>query len=571
MDFISFLSGSRYWLKQSEMCSCYYLCDDITEYTLKCYARQVMFDALGIFPEQSEAFLYQPLETDLQTFREILRFADKQLAQKEKQREKDSKPKWTVEKQSSCFWIKIYAEQVGYVPPIGTDVTDGNTDRKTQSTYLETFLHRVVEYILYTSCKIHGIVHDSLEDCLLDDFGNPSPEKPHAHILFWFPAGVKMRFKALVNVLQKCGLVWREEDLQLWHDSTMFPDLRQKQQYRAVVYHTHETEQASEKEGKPLYSRLKCVHNFPPSELEEIYSTYFSELYHAKSTREEQNSIILHCGELGQKCADWIPYFDSLPLSVRTDDKLEKKCKREFERGQKRFLESPEARAIVRCSIFIHGVPNAGKTYNSETALSLLTGKPVLKVGTSGNGKLDDIRPIHGSILVDDTSAGDSLLAMADMGAKQLYRRVSNNAFWTGTYLVITYNSSLDEYIDNFYYGEDKKAIRSRFFETEIVFDSVLGHYQLKYDMSSTKLGEYRGGLYSQLFNQRLQMLKAFLDAFNRSELTYFPDSAVSSKEVEDEILKIFAPSDLVTHYEYTIPPVQPGGRAQVQRVVRGG
>ena len=500
-----FKDGLHKWLKEDEKQATYF--SFFADNTVENSYSSPLFCALALTDHY--IFDWSPFAGTLAEF--------KQTAKEQSKANEEKKPKWTVEKRSYAFWIKFYAEQVGFVSE-GRTMADADDDRKTQEHYLHEFLNRLLLFVLgkcNDSVKIHGILHYA--DTLNDDFFNPSVEKPHVHLLLVFKK--RVRFRALLSLLQQVGFVVRDEDKTLLECSVHFPDLRKKEHIRFLVYHTHETDDA-QSEGKYQYERSECTTNYTKSELEKIYDEYFTQL--SKNTTNKFD-IILKCRELGSHGRDWLPYFEGLPLSLRVNSKLKQQCEQEYNSGINEFLSTASATALNRCCIFIWGAPSAGKTYNSKVAIQNLNLKSHVIDG-GGTGKLDELRPYHQAMIVSDSSLGDDVLAVADNTVSRLYRRNSDNCIWMGKYLVVTYNHPLDEYIKRFYPLADKQAIHNRFFVCFAQFDDKLKRFQLRVDEKHAERYGLRGT--QEDIEEKIYMLRAFVSQYNASSLNYIPKAS---------------------------------------------
>lgn len=421
------------------------------------------------------------------------------------QAETSKNSKFTVKTQFRCIWLKFYGEQVeNYSEEL-------HNDRE----YLEQSLEDV-KAVVGDKYWLDSYVHDG--DFNKDDFWKPSIEKPHAHLLLWLKSedkSLKTRVGTLLKELEKAHIRFRkEEDTTLLEQSTKFPNMRKQEHIKAVVYHTHETCAAKEDDLKVQYPREGRITNLPQDMLDEFYRIY-EQKYNISKSRdfklliEDYSRQAYEIGREGLDFNDW--FFNNVPVE---HFKHKSMLIDWYERGTEEFLSSEQSMLNVRCSIFINGTPNCGKTYNSKAALNAL-GVKAYPIEAGGTGKTDDLKPSHKGIVVSDTSI-KNLLAMADNTYTKIYRRNNSNPLWTGNYFIITYNGTFDEYLADFYSNvinneEQIKAAKSRFFEcfidhaNHLVFQSV-----------STRGNE-------ETIKTRLAMAYAFKKAYDQSSDTYIP------------------------------------------------
>lgn len=376
---------------------------------------------------------------------------------------KEKKPAWDVSKITRCIWIKFYAEQVGFQPS-GTAIASPVSDYPLQISALQSFLSSLSSLSGYS---YHAILHDSdaLPPSSDSEFWSPSIEKPHVHLLLF--SSSRFRVSTVLNDLKKAtGLYFRPDtDTQMFRIATRFPDMRKKEHFKAIVYHTHETDQAVDA-GKHTYSRSLCVTNIPATDLGVIYDTYFSQLSRQKVVKVDKYDAVLHARNLGRSglsFEDW--WHNDVPLSYRVKT-LKDQCLDAYQMGISELLQSPDSKNNVRCSIFIHGAPNLGKTFTSKLVCEQLGLKSYV-VEAGGTGKMDDLDATFQAMIVSDTGIKD-LHGMADNDFCKVYRRGSANPVWAGKYLIITYNGDLQSYIQKYTRLSDPVAIQalcSRFYE----------------------------------------------------------------------------------------------------------
>lgn len=434
-----------------------------------------------------------------------------------------------VKEQARAVWFKFYAEQVGYTAPNNPDMsaapTLGSTEYLAQVDALKHFFEAL------TACdhpgySFHGIIH-TLDNLKSEDFWKPSTEKPHAHLLImseYFDANGKRCPKCLstfLNYLKQFGLEYRPDvdtQLLLNHGAEKI-NMQQNRHINAIVYHTHETVQAMQ-DGKHKYDRSECYTNIPADVLESYYQTY-----EALTSQGQKGAIIMYeehamsigqatiLGKYGYDFDTW--WFNKVPGEYRTIANY-KRCEKAYAHGMQLAIDAPGSRKHIRCAIFINGKPDTGKTYTSCAALEEL-GLKVYEVDSGKTGKFDDLTPLHRGICISDTSIPD-LMAITDNRKVSAYRRNSNNPVFCGEYVIITYNGTLDQYLDKFYSDlvanpDTRKAIHSRFFECELVDGSLC-----------LRRPSLRGT--NDDIKARTTLFMSFFSAFNACISRYNPDDS---------------------------------------------
>lgn len=282
---------------------------------------------------------------------------------------------------------------------------------------------------------IIAIVHD--RDEVADGIWQTSKVKPHLHIIFrCIDRKDRYRVKKLLDDL---GIVFRRGiDDELWNNGGV-ETIGTFTGY--AVYLTHETEDAI-RDAKERYELDELISNLTLDEIIEVREGYTSlDNGKRKVAMDELIALDKEAYDLGYDMGSFDKWYGSQPFVVRSHSK-KKTIVESYERGVNDRLEkNPE---IVRACIFIHGMPNAGKTYASKAALS---DKPYLCIQGGGSGKFDNLRPDHEAIIIDDDIC-PNLLNMSDNYICRAYRRNSNNPVWAGKYLIVTSNLYFPEWVE---------------------------------------------------------------------------------------------------------------------------
>lgn len=444
-----------------------------------------------------------------------------------------------IHQQSRSFYFKFYAEQCGYSAPSASGGTvpissaPVGIEQLKQTNCIKNLLKNIAEQTPIGKYKVHGACHYTDKMASSEsDFWKPSSEKPHGHLLIWLPARASgkesppVELNTILNYLAQFGLVYRPDvdtDLLLNHGVEKV-DLRQKQHYNVIVYHTHETDEAVA-DGKHRYERDEMFTNLPQSELDEIYNYYFSSIskagkhdaeYYEKEAYQLGYDTIMTTTEQ-RTFDDW---FYKIPFKQRSES-LRRQWEKAYYYGQTSAIEEPNAKKNIRCFIFLNGGGDVGKTYTTQLTLAAL-GLKTYSVASGKTGKLDNLQPTHKAIDVSDNSIPD-LMALADNIKMPAYRRQNHNPVFCGQYLVVSFNGTLDEYLDRFYsdictdddrYKPDgtRYAFHTRCFECE-VRDSKI--YCISPSLRGTE----------EDITERTRLFLDFVNEFNEQIKTYKPQS----------------------------------------------
>lgn len=458
--------------------------------------------------------------------------------------ETGKKTKWNVSKFTQCIWLKFYAEQVGYVPEGQTEIQASDVNTIDQIAHLLAFLKRLDagKHLFF----YHAILHDK-DDLQADEadvkrFWTPDIEKPHIHLLIWFKDKKDhIRISTLLNYLQKeTGLYYRkDEDTNMFYTGTKFPDMRSKAHLRCIVYHTHESDEARREDGKYPYSRDEVHTNIAPEYIDLAYELYQEQLSDVKMVTPEKLDlckVARKLGRSGRSFDDW--YYTDIPTKWRSKA-LKDRLNDEYQRGIVEFLNSTEAKHNCRCSIFIQGDGNLGKTYTSKLVFEIM-GLKAYVVEAGGTGKMDDLDSTYQAMVVSDTGIKD-LLGMADNDYCKVYRRNNSNPVWAGKYLIITYNAPLWQYVETYTRIQDpkaKEALYSRFYQCRVTRDKGLVCHT----------PQSRGD--AQTRTEHNRMFYQFATLFNQEFFRYFSKSKIdipTDEQFKNECGEFYDPTARVT------------------------
>lgn len=277
-----------------------------------------------------------------------------------------------------------------------------------------------------------------------------------------------------------------------------------------ATYLTHETE-AAIRDGKERYELDELISNYSIDEIKQIREGYIRlQTGTQKLTSKDLAEIDSTAYTLGYELRDFENWYDSLGFNVRSNCHM-KTIRESYQRGvNKRIDEKAE---LLRTCVFIKGVPNAGKSYNSQAALRAM-GKTFLDVGGGGSGKFDKLKPSHDAIIISDDVC-PNLLNMTDNFICRAYKRQSDNPAWAGQFFIVTSNLDFDEWIKScgIKSAQHVKAMRTRFFICEIVDNNG---YELRLSKPSM-----RGT--PQNILDRMNLFQDFQKHFNESLAEYKP------------------------------------------------
>lgn len=499
----------------------------------------------------------------------------KNIAAQQSEPKKVGKLQFTVDTRKSCIHLRFYAEQCGYVPvfpssstvpyavlasppapsatpavntgnvctssttpsttmPSTTPTTNNNTtlpvptggssgvsmqapnvDIPGQLNHLRRFLQNL--QATQTPFFWAAIIHD--QDTVLgkadqeDDFWHPAIEKPHCHLLLWYPPKdgktVQARIGTVLNFLATVGFAFRKgnsDDFNLIKKGIRFPNMQKKEHVAMYVYLTHETFDAI-KDGKFKYDRSLIYTNLSDEARESMYNTYDDMQIREKFCAYDFVTLFRNRGYEGKGFDQY--WQEEVPPAYQTDRTLKRNCQDAWDYGADKFVAEKQAEVFVRCSIFISGPPACGKTITSKKVLDGMGRKVYAMEPGQKTGKTDGLDSTYGAIVCSDTSV-PGILAMSDNMIVRSYKRMEGCPIWAGDYLVVTFNNTLPNYIEAMGYKDfdigNKRAIVSRF--NQLFIDEETGH--LKIAALQTRDDKAVG-------QQNLQMLIAFVDAFNKS------------------------------------------------------
>ncbi|MBR1477162.1 MAG: hypothetical protein IJ608_04265 [Lachnospiraceae bacterium] len=291
-------------------------------------------------------------------------------------------------------------------------------------------------------------------------------EKPHIHIVARLNQSLKVS-----TILNKLGVAFRNpvDECLILHDALQTVNEGAGGFPASVVYLTHETKRAII-DGKYVYDVSECFSNLSIDEIMDIRSAYAYTV-----TREDLMMLKNTAYQKGYDCKSFDEWWErELPQNFYFDNNI-KKMKKNFQNQYKYGMNKryEDNKHVVRCCIFLKGSADFGKTYNSEKALKERLKLKTYCVSGGKTGKFDRLTPAHEALVVNDYPM-ENLLNMCDNEISDTYRRNSDNPLYTGKYIIITGNKSIEEWILEIYPDlrnkpEELKAIKSRFYEVECV------------------------------------------------------------------------------------------------------
>lgn len=392
---------------------------------------------------------------------------------KKTSKKKGSTKKLDLSKQVRAWQIMLYCDQIGHR---NEDLTEDE-----QEQILKDFLNGIT----FKDGLFYGIVHTKELTTKVDDSDYTEvSEKKHIHLVFYTSNQIRP-----FTILKSLGIQIIKDDENLYsHGGFSYLNIKKHEVAKAVLYLNHNTEKAI-LDNKPSYNISDIVTNDTEPDwyhkYSDEYTRYCEGLYVNKygqvQTLNEEDKlfdILDEAYEIGYSFGDLDSYIDEIPRRYKY--KYYSKIEDSYYRGVHKRFTNKDTLDVHRCSVFIYGPSDTGKTYASVHSL-LELGRRVYQVGqSSGTGGEDNIKP--GDCLVYDDRVPKNCLDKADTNVCELYRRNSNNGVFAGDYFIINYNRPFDEVFKNYYktdddsegLSEEAKALKTRFYIVEV---DINGHY----------------------------------------------------------------------------------------------
>ena len=361
--------------------------------------------------------------------------------------------------------------------------------------------------------RLHIIAICHYKDIVSDGIWASAIAKSHYHIII---RCVNRKDRVHVyTVLKMLNIVFRpgiDDELWLGHGVESIGDYT-----GYAMYLTHETRDAIA-DAKELYDVSELVSNLTPEEIAQVREGYTRVVDSAKRlTTQELEALDRDAKQMGYELKNFEEWYDKQPFIVRSNAKM-RTIRESYERGVNMRID--ENAQICRLCVYIHGLPNTGKTYAAEQAL---VGHRFLSIGGGGSGKFDELRVDHEALIIDDDVC-PNLLNMSDNKICRAYKRNKNNPAWTGKYLIVTSNLKFDDWVEkcgirakNEYgvHTAHYDALLSRFCIGQVL-PSTAGYNQLYIQSMST-----RGS--TEIQQERKLMIADFLQKYNTVIQTYDP------------------------------------------------
>lgn len=417
--------------------------------------------------------------------------------------------------------LKFYAEQCKH---FSQEYYDTLSDEKEKYQYQVEILKEIllkVKRLPIDTFLAFGIIH-SLET-KGDSFWYPATEKPHVHIDIILLNGYTRKVRTIFSLLD---IVYRDDDEAMWKHGIA----RIKDKNAVALYLTHDTIQAR-RDGKRRYPFISVYTNNEDS-------------YRELRGDGESAQVIVQKGdwarldreayELGYALGDWGEWYESQPRSAKEQLNKIRVCREQYDKGiSKRIEENPY---ITKLAVYIQGAPNSGKSTAVKYALS---DKRNLDISGGGTGQFDRLTPIYSAIYINDGRVpSDSLYSLADDQMANVYHRNRNNSYFCGDTLIVTSNTSFEDWIiscgikakekildvscgyEDYRYTTEYNAIKSRFFVCYIDESRRLQCIEPCTRGTDT------------VREKRCEMYKAFRRKFNEKILSYTP--AISEIDMFD-------------------------------------
>lgn len=377
-----------------------------------------------------------------------------------------------------------------------------------------------------------------------DDLWAPSIEKRHYHLIV---RGLNDYQFQVLSMLRRLGVVFRPKiDDKLWQNKGV-ETVGNYSQY--ALYLTHETDKALANGSKFTYDLNtmwtngeattftdaylnSCegllVANMSLSAVKEIRDGYIRvNRKYTKLSIDEKRAIDAELFDLGYHFGNFDEWLNNQDFVVRADTKR-KVYEESYARGaEHRRAEMESKREVInRVCVFIEGASGTGKSYASLGALKQFNLK-VLTVEGGGTGKFDHLKADTNAMLVNDDIIPNAL-NICDDKVCRAYKRQNNNPLWSGEWIIVTYNKSFREWIQDcgIKNEEQIKAMHERFFRCHMVERG--GKYYVELD---TDKGNHSGlAIPTRGDAQKIQTLVNkfgdFQEAFNEISSSYVKASS---------------------------------------------
>lgn len=466
---------------------------------------------------------------------------------------KKSKLPYTMNTQVSAVFLKFYAEQCGYTPPVNAPmVSAGSPDRQVQIDYMRTVLNNIITDVNFPF-DAFAIIHDSDTYCDKSDIGDndidifccPAIEKPHAHLVLIARGSQsngqgrkrprRVTIGSILDTLFTYGLMYRihstnadiaKSDMgMLKNQGLIILNRQQKQDIRTIVYLTHETDDAYSTDGKYQYDR-NLVFTNNKQYFDDAHKYYADILSKLKNKSSDILELQQKFKQEGENLRDFQILWNELAPALQTyaNRKL-------FEMHYKDGLEQGigNIAPFTKCCIFLHGPHNVGKTYNTLEAFRHM-GISVYEAPGESTGTYDDLQLTHMAFVANDSTALKDIFNLTDFKVCRLHRRNRNNSVFLGVYVVITSNLTLDEWCQKNYSKLSKAqidAIKSRLIDVEV---NSKNDIHIHFD-------DLRGDIDS--IREIAKLFKPFITEFKKSIQNYVPvkQSNTSMQNIISNIL----------------------------------
>jgi hypothetical protein len=402
---------------------------------------------------------------------------------------KKKKVKYTLENSMKTIAIKIYKEQLG----------DGG---------LPAFIEAVTG-VDENKVQVIAIIHN--KDYQGDDFFAPSIDKEHIHLIARVMDGKPRKIRTWLNAFTI--KLRPDEDAKLWEHAV--ESAKNFEKYSA--YLTHQTKEAVE-DGKARYRIDELITNLSHETIQAIQLPYiYTGMQQPTSaTIDEQANWIEIARRAGYDMENYEDFENTVPLVVMKQ--IERRIKSAYNQGVRNRVEEVRRSNFTRCSIFIKGKANLGKTYACVHTFNDMGYNVICIDGGTRTGKFDKLTAHHDVMILDDART-NNVLGLADDKPCECYRRNNENPSFIGVYLVVTSNYDFDEWckrcgIDD---AEELNAARSRFFICEMA--EIDGQKYLRVD---SRVEDLRGN--SEKRQKKVDMMYEFKVRFEEYVQQYQPD-----------------------------------------------
>lgn len=362
--------------------------------------------------------------------------------------------------------------------------------------------------------QIIAICHDRDGSAAEGGTWQPSSAKRHFHIVV---RGGEPSVKPRVGAtLRRLGITFRSGEDDWMKGAHGIEVIGKLPAY--IAFLLHKTSYLGD--GDAQYGASELVSNLPEEKLEAICGLAMGGSA-GELDVETVDRLRGEARDLGREFGNFDEWYDELPFDHDQKAKKMKDLRKCYDLGVRDRCGEDEE--VVRLSVFITGQHGDGKSTAAAVAVDAPNGS-ILRIGGSGRGRFDNLRPWTQAIIVDD-DVSPGLLNLTDNRIMSPYSRGSNH-LWTGAYFIATSNLSFDKWAVKCGVDIDQlAAARDRFYICAVIGEGRDRHLGLESE-------SHRGS--EQVERERLAMFLDFQERFNRALSSYDPAASIDYESYKD-------------------------------------